>query len=830
MTGALASRSFLPRLPPATIARPRLHARLDAGPERALTLVAAPAGWGKTVLLAGWAADRGAAWLTLAPRHADPARFWADVLAALRRAGTALEGLEPPGDALDDAFSLRLADALAAAPGRPIIVLDDLQCIRGASIAALGELLGLGDGLHVVGATRSDPDLPLARLRLAGRLGEVRAADLAFTPEEGAAMFSGLGLSLRADQLERLVQRTEGWAAGLRLAGLSLAGEDDPDAFVAEFAGDDRAVADYLTDEVLALQPPARREFLLRTSVAERLCGGLADALTGGDDGARVLQELERAGMFVSALDRHECWFRYHGLFAELLRARLRLEHPGVEPELHARAAGWLAAHGGGREAVPHAIAAGSAGGAPGLLADHWLELVLGGPAPEAVIAAADRPGADAALAVAAASASLLLGDAPGAEVRLVGIGDRDDEVGRLAVLLRARAAADLPGARGAAAALLEGPGPPAPDGDALRALALFHLGVAEFAGGPPEAAAEALEGAAAIAVERGREGLRLGCLGRMAALEVAAGRLTRGAGAARAAIVLAETCGWQRTAAAAWAYAALAATHWHRDELDDAERRADAAAAAAYASREAGATTAIRALRAHLAAARGDLVQARGLLRAVRDALPGSGPVAARWLDALGPAPWLPDGDAGPLAEAAAWLVRGDPLAALRRVDGLADADREAPALVRLHAWLLDALARQGLGRLDDAGRSLEHALALAAGEGYRRPFVAGLPVRRLLERQVERPTAYGPFVAELLEALERQDGGATPGVLEPLSERERAVLRLLPTLLSYPEIAGELFVSVNTVKTHVKGIYRKLDVTSRRAAVVRARALRLI
>jgi LuxR family maltose regulon positive regulatory protein len=803
---------------------------LDAGPERALTLVAAPAGWGKSVLLAGWAADHGAAWLTLAPGHADPARFWADVLTSLRRAGTALEGLEPPGTALDDGFSMRLADELAAAPERPVIVLDDLQCIRGAAIAALGELLALGDGLHVVGATRSDPDLPLARLRLAGRLGEVRAADLAFTPQEGAAMLSGLGLSLRDDQLERLVQRTEGWAAGLRLAGLSLAGEHDPDAFVAEFAGDDRAVADYLTDEVLALQPATLRRFLLRTSVAERLCGGLADALTGGDGGARVLQELEHAGMFVSALDRHRTWFRYHGLFAELLRTRLRLEHPGLEPELHARAAGWLAAHGGGREAVPHAIAAGPAGGAARLLADHWLELMLGGPAPEAVIAAADRPGADAALALAAASASLSLGDAAGAEARLDVVGDRADGVGRLAALLRARAGADVAGARRAAGALLDRPGAPAPEGDALRALALFHLGVAEFAGGPLEAAAEDLEAAAAIAVERGREGLRLGCLGRMAALEVAAGRLTRGAGAARAAIVLAETCGWQRTAAAAWAYAALAVTQWHRDELDDAERRADAAATAAYASRETAATTAVRALRAHLAAARDDVVQARGLLRAVRDALPESGPVAARWVDALGPAPWMPEGDAGPLGEATDWLARGDPLAALRRVDGLADADSAAPPVLRLHAWLLDALARQGLGRLDAAAQSLEHALALAAGEGYRRPFVAGLPVRRLLERHVERPTAYGPFVAELLEALERQDGGATPGVLEPLSERERAVLRLLPTLLSYPEIAGELFVSVNTVKTHVKGIYRKLDVTSRRAAVVRARGLRLL
>ena len=225
----------------------------------------------------------------------------------------------------------------------------------------------------------------------------------------------------------------------------------------------------------------------------------------------------------------------------------------------------------------------------------------------------------------------------------------------------------------------------------------------------------------------------------------------------------------------------------------------------------------------------RGDLERARGLLRAVGEALPAAGPVPARWLDALGPAPWAPDGPAGPIAEAADWLTRGDPLAALRRVEGLPEADPDLHPVLRLHAWLIAALAQHGLGRLDDASEALEQALALAATEGYRRPFVAGFPLRRLLERHLARPTAYGPLVAELLDAL-AQGGDAPPGLLEPLSERERAVLRLLPALLSNPEIAGELFVSVNTVKTHIKTIYRKLDVTSRRDAVVRARELRLI
>ena len=829
MSHALAVRPWITPLPAATIERPRLDAALDAARETAFTLVGAPPGWGKSVALASWAGTRGAAWLTLTPRHGDARRLWTDVLAALRRSGAPLDGLDGPSGAIDDDFPLRLADALLDAPQRPVLVLDDLHLVRGPGLASLAELVADGsDALHIVAATRADPELPLERLRLAGRLGELRAHDLAFTPDEASALLGELGVELRADQVRRLVERTEGWAAGLRLAGLSLLGEPDPEAFVANFAGDDRAVADYLTGEVLTGLPAAMRELLLRTSIADRVCGGLADALTGASGGAMMLEELERTGMFVVPLDRHREWFRYHGLFGELLLARLRVERPGLEPELHARAAEWLAAAGLGREAIPHALAATGPRGASALLSEHWLELLLDGQDPEAVIAAAGRPGSDERLAVAAASACLTRGDRAGAEARLRTVGDDHAGAGRLAALLRARALGDLPGAREAAGALLHDNGA-GRIGDAERALTLFHLGSAEFAGGRLEAAAEQLAGAAAIAVDCGREWLLLGCLGRGAALELADGGLRRAERAARAALALAEPRGWHRTAPAAWAYAALAATHWHRDELDDAERRTDAAAAAAYAARDEPAVLATRALRAHLAAAHGDLEGARGLLHAVHEALPGAGPVPARWLEALGPAPWAPLGAGGPIAEAADWLARGDPLAALRRVEALPEGDPALHPVLRLHAWLIDALARHGLGQADAAARSLERALALAASEGYRRPFVGTLPVRRLLERQLARPTAYGPLVAELLDALVRE-GGAPPGLLDPLSERERAVLRLLPTLLSYPEIAGELFVSVNTVKTHVKTIYRKLDVTSRRDAVARARELRLI
>ena len=759
-------------------------------------LVSAPAGWGKTVLLASWATARGAGWLTVGPRHLDGARLLADVEAGL-----------------------------SDGESRPL-VLDDAHLLRGDGVTALRELVADG-GIRVVAAARFDPDLRLGRLRLAGRLGELRASDLAFTDEEGAELLAAMGLSLRSDQVSRLVARTEGWAAGLRLAGLSLAGEDDPEAFVAGFAGDDRAVADYLTGEVLDSQPWGTRDFLLRTSIAERLCGELADALTGAHDGALTLERLAGDGMFLIALDRRRRWYRYHGLFREHLRARLRVEQPDAERSLHARAGAWLAANCRSREAVAHALAAGDAGGCDRLLAEQWVELLAGGQDAEVVLAASERRRGDPRLAVAAAAGRLERGDAAGAEARLEAARGAEGDVELIAALLRARARGDVEAARRGAARMRMQAGPAAPA--ALRAVTHLELGVTEFAHGLPDAAAEQLEAARALAAEVGAEWVILGCSGRAAALEAAAGRLVRAEAAGRAAIATAERRGWHRSAPAAWAQAGLAAVHWQRDELPDAERRCDAAAVAAHASAESRALVAVRALRAQLAAAGGDLERSRGLAQAVEPDMRSGGGLLARWVEALGPAAWALPGERGPIAEATAWLQRGDPVAALRRVEAIAEGDSPSHPASRLHAHVIAAVARHSLGRHEEASRALEQALAIASGEGYRRPFVGGFPLRRLLERQLARPTAHAPLVAELLDALQERER-APAGLLEPLSEREQAVLRLLPTLLSYTEIGSELFVAVNTVKTHVKSVYRKLDVSNRRDAVARARALRLI
>ena len=834
-----ALRRGVPGQPFATVRRERLEDALEREACHALTIVTGPAGSGKTVLLAGWAAASGAGWLSLRPEHVDVARLWRDLAAALQEVGIDLASRPRPAAALPDGATRDIREALDRAEGPAVLVLDDLHVLRGAALLLVGAVAAeCGDALHLVVASRSDPDLALGRMRVEGRLGELRATDLAFTPPEADALLAEHGLALRADQTERLVERTEGWAAGLRLAALSLQGEDDPETFLAEFTGNDHAVADYLSGEVLALQTPETRRFLLRTSVAEQICGELADALTEDDDGWRMLAELHRAGVFLTPVDRHERWFRYHPLFAELLRARLRLEAPALWAGLHARTAMWLAAHGHGREALPHVVEAGDMPGMVDVLAEQWLDLLLGGQAPEAVVAAAKLPAADRRLAVAAAGACLGAGEPARAEALLAGIdGGADDDVAALAALLRARARSDVAGARRAATLFVgresDGERAAVPVDDARRSLAFLHLGVTEFAAGEWQAAADALDAASALAVDGRRDRVLLECLGRTAALELLAGRLTRAEQAAAAARALAAPAGWERTAAGAWAAAAQATVHWLRDELTEAEACADAASIAAYAAAEVPAAHAIRALRGHLAVARGDTDRGRALLRAVHDGVPVTGPIVRAWLDALGPCPW--DSDDGqdpqdPLAVAAIRLAHGDALSADRRAQSILE-DSPAPHPARrLHALLVAAVARQSLGQPRDASEAVERALEIAVADGYRRPFAeGGAAVRRLLQRHATLPTAYAPLVAELVDALEPV-ASPPPGLLEPLSDRERDVLRLLPTLLPNTEIAGELFVSVNTVKTHVKSIYRKLDVSSRREAVARARQLRLI
>src|SRR6266705_1461442 len=363
----LATKLHVPWPQPGFVPRRRLVEALGEGLARGRMLVCAPAGFGKTALLADWARGGGrpVAWLGLDGGDSDPARFWRYAVAGLDRARPGLAGRVgplPPGSC--EGLVTALVNELAAEPGpdEVLLVLDDYHLVDSGtvheSVAFLLE--NLPPGLHVVVSSRSDPPLPLARLRARGQLAELRAAELRFTPEEAAALLgetAGPGLPTVA--AEALVARTEGWAAGLQLAGLSLRGHADPAGFTAAFSGSHRFVLDYLADEVLDAQPGPVRAFLLETSVLERLSGELCDAVTGRAGGQAMLADIERAGLFVVPLDEVRGWWRYHHLFADLLRARLQAERPGRGVALHAAAAAWHEEHGLADDALRHAAPAG---------------------------------------------------------------------------------------------------------------------------------------------------------------------------------------------------------------------------------------------------------------------------------------------------------------------------------------------------------------------------------------------------------------------------------------------------------------------------------------
>ena len=384
----LATKLHVPRPQPGFVPRPRLAEELDAGLARRLILVCAPAGFGKTALLADWAASGGhrVAWLSLDEADNDPVRFWRHAVAALDRAHPGIAERAAPLLGLPAPSSFEgLVTALINELAQPtedevLLVLDDYHLIDSGSVheSVVFLLDHLPPDLRLVLASRSDPPLPLARLRARGQLAELRAADLRFTPEEAAALLGeAAGPGLPAGAVEALAARTEGWAAGLQLAGLSLRGHADPPGFAAAFSGSHRFVLDYLADEVLDGQSGQVRAFLLETSVLERLSGELCDAVTGRSGSQAMLQDIERAGLFLVPLDEMRGWWRYHHLFADLLRARLQAEQPGRVQVLHRAAAAWYQEHDLADDAVRHALAAGDAAWAARLVERH-VETLLG--------------------------------------------------------------------------------------------------------------------------------------------------------------------------------------------------------------------------------------------------------------------------------------------------------------------------------------------------------------------------------------------------------------------------------------------------------------------
>jgi LuxR family transcriptional regulator, maltose regulon positive regulatory protein len=880
----LASKLTPVRAPFRQVTRPRLFDLLDAGTRQLLTLVSGPAGAGKTTLLASWGSSRQppgpVAWLSLDAGDNDPGRFWSYVVAALCRSDAVpgdspLRALEPPPGP-DHAFLAHLVGGLAELPTPVVLVLDDLHDITDpTALEGLAFLLRHGPAqLRLVLATRVDPPLPLQRLQVAGRLTQVRAADLAFTVAEAAELLAECELQqpLSEDDLAALRARTEGWAAGLRLAALSLESQPDPHRFVTQLAGEDRAIADYLTGEVLERQPEELRDFLLRTCVVDELSGDLANALTGGDDGESMLSRLERANAFVVAVGSRRRSYRYHQLFAELLRYELRRQAPGQAARLHRRAAAWYDERRLEDSAIQQALLAEDWSYAADLMARYAPSRILRGDTATLHDQLGRLPAelvqADPELALLAAADRIVAGDPGTAATRALsgppGAAEPSDEARRdRLALLRATLSTALAWQAGdldqvvvageAALTLRSRVATDSVDDDA-RAITLAKVGAAAlWAGRLDDAEARLREGLAA-AGRTGPAAVELACLSQLGLLHALRGELGVGLRWGGSAEALAAEHGWSSSAEAAGGYLAQAWAHYYADDLGESSGYLDRAAAASETGRQPVAL-AVVILRARLRRARGDLTGALGTVAVARRGLGGWRPPTALWRWLLLTEAEL-RGSAGQPQPSRALLenldergpVLGGEAVALARLrlaegDAAGAAATIAPCLdgvvtggflmVPAEAWLVDALAHDALADHDRAAASLERALDLADRGGVPRSFLdAGAAARSLLTRYRRRVPAFWSYVDELVQASAESARGSLdpPRLIEHLTEREQTVLRYLPSLMTYEEIAADLVVSLNTVKTHAHGIFRKLGVTGRRQAVRSARELHLL
>jgi LuxR family maltose regulon positive regulatory protein len=865
------------------VSRPGLFERLAKAAR--VSQISAPAGSGKTFLLRSWLFESGladsAAWVTVHGGEQDAQRFWISILDALRDTIPGSKLVRPLTGAPDlDGWAVveRLLEDLGPLEDPLWLVIDDLYELRPAAALAQLELLVMRAPaqLRFLLVTRGDVALRLHRLRLEGELTEIRAADLQFTLDEARALFAAAGVELPEPALAALVRRTEGWVAGLRLAALSLAGHPDPERFAAEFSGSERTVAEYLLAEVLDHQSEPVRQLLLRTSLCERISGELADLLTGSQGGERILQDLEDAGAFVVALDARRSWFRYHQLFADLLQLELRRAEQAEPTTLHAAAAGWFAAHGYPVEAIRHAQAAQDWSLAARLLSDHFLGLVLDGQGATAheLLAGfpADMVAADLKLAVLMAVDELFRRSLDAAEHHLARAEQEvmavpADRRGRFQVnlavmrLMLAQRRGDLPAVIEEAQRLLA-PGESADSalpgrGQDLRALALVSLGSAELWALRADEAERHLGQGVALARQIGRPWLGVSGLAHGA---WAASFRSFGLAAERylQAIELAADHGWAEEPVVALAYAGLGAIRVWQMCLGEAEALLEHAERALRDEVEPAAGVVLHQARGMLELAHGRDGQAMTAFKAAERAAgllvaahPGSTPMRAHMLQTL-----VRLGETGRAEQALAGLDetgRGEmrnALAALRLAQGDSQAATVALAPVLAgsapvtnagwmsQAFLLEAIARDALGDPVAAERALERALDLAEPDGALFGFLLH-PAPELLQGHARRCPAHATVTAEILSLLGPSEPAPPPGSLggivppkltEPLSGSEARVLRFLPTNLSAPEIAGQLSVSVNTVRTHMRHLYEKLGAHSRTEAVEQARALSLL
>ena len=905
----LATKLHVPGPQQDFVPRPRLAERLDEGLSRGLVLVCAPAGYGKTVLLADWArrGPRPVAWLSLDASDNDPARFWRHAVAALDRVCPGIGGragplLGPPGPPSFEPLVTTLINELAAQPSADdvLLVLDDYHMLDSRPVhASLGFLLEhRPPGLQVALSSRADPPLALARLRARGQLAELRAAELRFTADEAAALLqhaaAGPSVTLPDADVAALTARTEGWAAGLQLAGLSLRGQADVAGFVAAFTGSHRHVLDYLAEEVLERQGEEVHAFLLQTSVLERLSGPLCDAVTGHTGSQALLEQVEREGLFLVPLDEVRGWWRYHHLFADLLRARLHGEQPGRVAQLHRNAATWYQEHGLSDDAINHAAAGGEMTRAARLIEQNFDEVYyLRGEAAtiQRWLSALPADLVRSRPRLLLAQAFLATGRSGRVEAveELVDAAERASETaasepfepsaGRAGSLLvnvpaliplhRSYLAA-LRGDAEATAAFASRALAETREGERLFDFARWNLAVAEWLRGrlaeAERASASSLAGwqAAGLFAVAAWHGYEL------AQIHRAQGRLDTVVRTCRQALQTTAVPGQPPPPTAGPAYVGLAEVAYQRNELDTALQHITEGIELCRWFAFTPPLAAGLVMLAWIRQATGDPTGAREAIGEARQAAPGPAgllnPVpaqrarlllaqgdvaaAAQWTREIG----LSADDQPGYAREAEYLVLarvllaqdhcGRALALLDRLHAEAAAQDRVGSLIEIQA--LRALVLATSGEEANAINTLAGALTLACPQGYVRVFadegppMAALLARLIATQRVGQATSAVPLgcLARLQRAFDAEravpnpgrGAAALPGLVEPLTSRELEVLGMLAAGRSNQAISGQLVVTLDTVKKHVSHLLGKLGAANRTEAVSRARELGLI
>jgi LuxR family maltose regulon positive regulatory protein len=905
-TSLLDTKLYAPRRPKGLVARPHLTDRVQRGTQSKLTLVSAPAGFGKSTLLGEWlgvAQANGSvtAWLSLDSGDNQPVEFWTHVIAALRTVaptvGTkSLTLLESPDPSIE-AVLAPLLNELNGLPDDIVLVFDDYHAIESPDIqVGVAYLLEhLPGNVHLVIATRADPALPLARLRARGDLVEIRAVDLRFTPDEAGAFLNGvMTLGLTAQDVAVLEGRTEGWIAAIQLAGLSMQGREDIAGFIARFAGDDRYIVDYLVEEVLQRQPEQVRTFLLETSILSRLSGPLVDAVTGQEGGKAMLEALERQNLLLVPLDDRREWYRYHHLFADVLEAHLRDERPDDLPALHQRAAEWFERTGERGEAIRHAIAGRNLERAADLIElampasgrgrqeatlRGWLDAL-----PDELIRA--RP----VLSNGYAGSILVRGQTDGVEARLQDA-ERwlevmaDGPVGETRERPAGMVVADedafrrLPGALAIHRAGLARLG-----GDvagtiahARRALDLIDanddlgqgaasalLGLAYWTNGDLEAASSLYAGALARIEKAGFRSDAIGVSLALADMRIAQGRLHDAMRTYERGLEIASDQEGVSLRGAADMHVGISEILRQRDDLEGAARHLQQATDLGEANGLPQNPYRSRVAAAGIRQAEGDPEAALQLLAEADRLYATDYSPEVRPVGAMRARVWISNGR---LSEARSWaLERGlsadDELDYVREFEHLVLAtlilaegarnrsddtigesiDLLARLLVAaddggrtgsvIEILVVQALAHRARNDVPGALASLERAVTLAEPEGYVRVFADEGPAMAALLRTATQRRNASSYLRRLLAATVTPASRAPVDqpLIEPLSERELEVLRLLQSDLDGPDMARDLTVSLATVRTHTRNVYAKLGVNNRRAAVRRAGELGLL